>query len=78
MAELEDAVIDLRIPTVKHKLLASFPNDLRSDIKIVFKSKTFLLAKAHLRLESGYFKDKLSPPMNFLEIKENFNVISEF
>lgn len=48
--EDQEDIIDLKIPTVRDKLLTSFPNDLRSDIKIVFKSKIFLLAKAHLRL----------------------------
>lgn len=48
--EQEEDAIDIKIPTVRDKLINSFPNDLRSDIKIVFKSKIFLLAKAHLRL----------------------------
>ncbi len=65
----------LKIPTAREKLLPNFPNDQRGDIKIIFKSKVFVLAKAYLRLESGYFKKVCGPNVTSDEIKENFSVI---
>lgn len=47
-----------------------FPNDTqRGDLKLVFKSKVFNLCKAHLRLESGYFKKISSKNDSIDEIK---------
>ena len=65
----------MKIPTAREKLKVGFPEDPKGDFRLVFKSKVFNLQKAHLRLESGYFKKVCSPHINILEIKENFDVL---
>ena len=71
---MSDDCVTLKIPTAREKLKSGFPEDPKGDFRLVFKSKVFSLQKAHLRLESGYFKRVCTPNVNILEIKENFDV----
>lgn len=69
---MDGDTITIKIPKAREKLQVHFPEDPKGDLRLVFKSKSFNLQKAYLRLESGYFKRACTPTTNLLEIKENF------
>ena len=71
---MSDDCIEIGLRSAPSKLKQVFPNDPKGDIQILYHGKSYKLQKAHLRLESHYFRKNLSMGRSILEIEADFKV----